>query len=231
MAGGGVPYALTSLYEQVLTALDEAATGSNAGFVFKKQSLVSCFRRGATSITFDCYLLLRDWRWRPTTNSERVEIVVHAQEEISDDMSELKKSTVRVSYYLEDAQSLDPLHTVHFDYGPALACHPMFHAQIASNPVVVPEADRGELDCDLTFPSAGLKCFEGSRIPTSDMTLSSVLLCLAADHIGGQFFSELRAKLHEIQTQMPRPNFTELKDSIRADELRLRSSHWFAHMT
>jgi hypothetical protein len=219
-----------SLYEQVLEALQEAAETSNTGFVFRKQSLVSCFRRATSAIEFDCYLLLRDWRWRPTTAKERVEILVHAQEEISDDAVQLNRSTVRVTYYLVNANNLAPLHTVHFDYGRMEPCHPAFHVQVAADPVVLPDTDRTELECDFAFPQQTGSCFQGARIPTADMTLSSVLLCLAADHIGGAFFSEFRAKLREIQQRMPQPVFAELRASIAAEPNNLRSFHWFAHM-
>lgn len=233
MAGAGVPYALTSRYERILNALSDAASQSNTGFVYSRQSLVPCFRRLGDSIIFDCYLFLRDWRRRPTTSKDKVEIVIHIQETMDGTATSLEKSTVRIGYFNADGGNLAPLHTVHFDYGPNEDLHPTFHAQLSPEPIVIPAEYHEELSCELQFPPPQfrLTCFPWARIPTSDMTLPSVLLCLAADHIGGSFFREFRSQLIEIHREMPLPAFDSLRDSFKASDTHIRSDHWFAHMT
>jgi hypothetical protein len=213
----------------LLTALENAAEASDAGFVRKRQSLVPCFTRAGENVEFECYLYLKDWTWRATKSNERVNILVHAKERMSRDGTMLIASAVLVSYFQVTEGKATLLHSMHFDYGSPQVCHPIFHAQLTSEPLTLPEDEALELDCDLEISDGRVSCFKNARIPTCDMTLSSVLLCLAADHIKREFFDPLRTELKGIQSELPRPTFAALNDSLRNESNHLRSSHWFAH--
>jgi len=186
-----VAYSLMSLYERMIAAVENAATDANAGMVYYK-SVLACFRVDGQRVLFDAYLYLKDWKWRPGKTTERVSIVLRAQEEMTKNGSELVRSTVGVSYYSVAEGSATLLHTMHFDFGPPSMCHPTFHAQLSNQPVLPPVEESRELNCELQLANNNVRCFGNARIPTCDMTLSSVLLCLVADHIGDEFFRDLR---------------------------------------
>ena len=228
-----VSYRVSSVYERLLEAIDESAAKANAGAVRRRQSLVSSFKRRGSVVEFGCYIILENWKWRASHTNERVTIVLHAQEELARDGTALNRSTVRVSYFDTRGDEVSPLHTVHFDFGPQQVCHPTFHAQLTADPIIPPVDEAEELKCEVRFiPTIEkVRCFQNARIPTCDMTLASVLLCLAADHLGVDFFREFKASVIEIQKSMPIPNYDEgMRMSLGIDLRRLGSSHWFAHI-
>jgi hypothetical protein len=119
---------------------------------------------------------------------------------------------------------------MHFDYGDELACHPVFHVQSCPEMVELSQDDAEALEFDFPNDTWRAICFKYARIPTSDMTFSSVLLCLAADHMRPEFFSEFMGAVREVHGRMPLPAFTRLKSSIAREPNHLRSFHWYAHM-
>ncbi|HYV35184.1 MAG TPA: hypothetical protein VE988_05740 [Gemmataceae bacterium] len=226
-----VPPKIYSPYENLLVALEDAATQSNTGFVAHRPSLVPCFRYVPNNhITFETRILLHEWKWRAAAAHHRITMAIHAQEEMTKDGANLIRSTVGVSYYSIENRQARLLHTVHFDYAPDSPCHPTFHAQFTDQ-LILPDSEIENFDIGFAQvgPPAGF--FRNSRIPTSDMTLSSVLLCLAADHIGEVFFGPFRAKFFDIQAAMPKPAFNHLRNSLQTTPDHIRSSHWYAHMT
>jgi len=225
-----VKYEVSSRYEQLMIAIEDAANQANAGIVHRRQSMVGCFHKHSDNVTFRCYLVMENWKWRAAKTSENVTIVVQAKETLSKDARTLIESVVGVSYFEMIRAKPEVLHSVHYDFGPPLECHPTFHAQFTAQPFIPPSDEISELNCDLQFGHSTGRCFKNARIPTSDMTFASVLLCLAADHIGGQFFTEFKAKVLEIQRSMPKPSYETLRKSLGTDRSRLGSSHWFAHM-
>ena len=85
-------------------------------------------------------------------------------------------------------------------------------------------------DLQLKLQEPSSECWVTTRIPTSDMTLASVLYCLVADHLGAAFFGQFAERVHSIQERLPPPGFDALKDSIQKSLAHFKSSHWFAHM-
>ncbi len=225
-----VKYEVSSRYEQLIVAIEDAANQANAGIVHRRQSLVGCFHKHSDNVTFCCYLVMENWKWRAAKTSEIVTIVVQVTETLSKDAGTLVESVVGVSYFEMKGAKPAVLHSIHYDFGPPLKCHPTFHAQFSAQPFIPPSEEISQLNCDLDFENSTSRCFKNARIPTSDMTFASVLLCLAADHIGGQFFAEFKAKVLEIQELMPKPSCESLQMSLQADRSHLGSSHWFAHM-
>jgi hypothetical protein len=228
-----VNYRICSVYERLLEAIDDAAAKANAGAVRRRQSRVSNFKRQGSVVEFGCYVIFENWKWRASHTHERVTIVLHAQEELAANCTALNRSTVRVSYFDARDDGVRPLHTVHFDFGPQQICHPTFHAQLTADPIIPPDDEAEELKCEVHFTPTFDKgrCFQNARIPTCDMTLASVLLCLAADHLGVEFFREFKANVIEIQKSMPVPSYDEeMRKSLGGDLRRLSSSHWFAHL-
>jgi hypothetical protein len=85
------------------------------------------------------------------------------------------------------------------------------------------------LKIDFNLPGPRPKCVRNARIPTCDMTFPSVLVALAADHIGGEHFNTFRNRASELQEEMPLPLIEKLRKSLKAESRDLRSTHWFAH--
>jgi len=158
-------------------------------------------------------------------------MVVWAQEEIADKPPEILKSTVRVSYFTTQDACAKLLHTVHFDYDcPPQDNHPLFHAHLTSEAITIPAPQAREIRFNWQIDPAKVLCFQNAKIPTSDMTLSSVLLCLAADHMVTKFVQEYVKSLKKIENNLPTPKCDTLRDSLISGPNNLRSWHWFAHM-
>jgi hypothetical protein len=228
---GGVYSRLWGAYERLLEATARTASDADAGSVRRPSSLVSRFRTEQGKIIFECCVVLENWKWRASKTVEHVTIVIHAKESLINGGQTLEKSVVKVSYFEPQNDAARWLHTVHFDFEPQLRCHPTFHAQLTREIVVPSAEDRRELNCRVNFEAHPGRCFERARIPTSDMTLASVLLCVVADHIREELFAPFKARVLEIQREMPMPNYDpSMKASLRNDVDRLGSSHWFAHV-
>jgi hypothetical protein len=228
---GPLPYDVKQAYEKLLNELDDLAAKSNFGpskvtGIFKKSENV------ANQYSFDCYLHLQRWKERNSPSKKRaINIFMHVQETILLQKGNytLTHSTVRVSYFKVNKTRAILLHSIHFDHGKPEESHPIFHAQLSRDIVTLPDVGANELGFDFTQKS-GNEVFKNARIPTSDMTLPSVVLCLAADHINAGHFCEFFKSVLKLQQKMPQPIFQKTKTSIATQPDHLRSSHWFAHM-
>ncbi|MFO0941916.1 MAG: hypothetical protein U0930_14290 [Pirellulales bacterium] len=150
--------------------------------------------------------------------------MLHAQEVLSGDANMLIKSRVKVTYVKLNGTDGFPLHSVHFDYGPPMAGHAMFHAQLADEAVEIPERQKREMNLEFSL-SGELKCFQFARIPTADMSLSSVLLCIVADHVNLEQFRDYLAVCKKLD--MPVPSFPKMMESL-SPMRTFNSHHWFA---
>ena len=223
-------YLIAQKYEELVSTFEHFCNESNCGYV--KYPPISTRFQWVDKVTedFDCCLHLQDWKARGSSAKERVDIVVHVQETIRRSDAVLLRSTVRVNYYKVDDKKAKLLQSVRFDYGKGEAMHPLFHAQTTSERIQLEQNDAAEIEFQYQFGQSEVACFKNARIPTSDMTFPSVLLCLAADHFAEHFFREFMERVLVIQDRMPQPSFEKLKASLAAESKHLRSSYWFAHM-
>jgi hypothetical protein len=225
-----LPYKVTGKYEILIAALSEAGTNADCGEVALAKPVRSCFRNDdAGEVIFDCTLYLRSWRWKGVSTKERINILIHAKERIRRAGPVLLSSTVCVNYFTASDNQMQLLQAFHFDYDPGQKDHPLFHMQVTNRCVALSAADSQlfELHLPAEVAPAVLRC---ARVPTCDMTLASVLLCLAADHVGGGLFAEFLEKICELQNEMPKPNIDVLGHSLGTPVQDVRSSHWFRHM-
>jgi hypothetical protein len=225
----GLPGAVVDAYNRLPTTLDDAITGANRGFVYWTGPFSGRFTHGQNnSWVFDAYLHLKKWKVR----NEEIGILIHAKEGIqrSNQSLILLKSTVHVCYYRVNQNTATPIQSIHFDYNNEEACHPIFHVQLCTD-TISPEDAIG-LEFPYQWDGTPLVCFGRSRIPTPDMTLTSVLVCLAADHLTDRHadFTKFVDQVRPLQEKMPMPSFDRTKVSIKDNPERLQSSHWFAHM-
>jgi hypothetical protein len=229
MAAGLLPNAVISAYESLVNALQQASENAN-GYVSWTKPLASRFRlaeRDNDVVEFDAYLHLDEWKARRSTMS----ILVHARERIRRSTQALIQSSIHLSYYGVEGRVARHFHSLHYDYGAAQLHHPIFHCQLCHDAVELSPDVAAELAFDYQRAASTASCFREARIPTSDMTLPSVLLCLAADHLKDSFFEDFFEKVRAVEDKMPLPAFDRTKNSIVANPEHLRSTHWFAHMT
>lgn len=217
-------------YESLVEALSRAIEGTSK-VQLSKPTGDAFSSMGSDKVSFDCKLYIKDLNWRPTEaggKAKTIHVLVHAQEQISKVSTDeifLSKSTVRVAYYLPEADKLKLQSCIHYDYNlsPVDDQHPYFHAQLDAVPV------EGDGDINVAIHPDKVSCFKGLRIPTSDMTLSSVLLGLAADHLNPDGFKDFRDKILGILPKLPHPNIEALKTrlTMQADTGHFKSSHWY----
>jgi len=222
-----LPYKVTGKYESLIVALSKVGTDADCGEATLLKPIASCFRSAGSSVVeFDCVLSLKSWRWKGVSKNERINILVHAKESIRRADHVLLKSTVCVNYFTGTADAPLLLQAFHYDYDPEPFDHPLFHMQVTNRCIALTAADIASLEVRLPIEGAPpvLRC---ARVPTCDMTLASVLLCLAADHVGGTIFNEFMEKICELQADLPQPAIELLGNSLGAPVRNVRSSHWF----
>jgi len=222
-------------YQNLLNAFEDASIEANCGLVEKSCDPAACFKPGDNGReTFNCIVHCKDWKWRSTSSGregKRINILLRIAETIRRRDQALLTSVVQVNYLSVDERRASLLQAFHFDYNPCQRDHALFHAQLTDECFEIPSTDIDSLKIDFAMPERATPRIRCARIPTCDMTFPSVLVCLAADHIGGVLFQGFRSKASELQKKMPYPLITKLKRSLGTDSMDLRSSHWFAHFS
>lgn len=230
-----LPGRVYDAYDRLLQKFREAAENASVGTVRFRPSIHACFASSRGESEFDCYLYLKDWRWRPRVGQggDIVSIVVRAREVIRHAPLEILKSNVGVSYFKVENECAKLLQTIHFDFAEPKDDkdnHPVFHAQLTGKAIAIPESQAKEIRFDCQVDQTQVPCYRDARIPTSDMTLSSVLLCLVADHMLAHFVQQYMKALKQIENNLPVPRCDALRGSLAEGSHHVRSWHWFAHM-
>jgi hypothetical protein len=231
MAGGGaLKYAITNAYDALVLALQDASDKANVGTVEWIAPPSSCFRvdsKDEDLALLDATIHLAEWK----AGSGTISILLRVREAIRRSTEDLVKSTVLVHYYGIKNKTATHLHSIHFDYDGEQDHHPVFHAQLCNDVASLAANDAEKLGFQYVRKESRPPCFKRARIPTSDMSLPSVLLCLAADHMKREFFMEFLESVKSVEEKMPLPAFERTKASLAGKPHHLRSSHWFAHMS
>lgn len=230
-----VSYAVRNAYEALYSALEEASAAANCGVVKINRPLNACFSTvSPVEAKFDCYVHLKEWNYRGGSSKKPIHILLRAQEQIHHSEHVLSKSSVRVSYFKVQNNQAQLLQNVHYDYAPGdddsaqgQETHPLFHAQVNNEPLHPPLSNAEDLEFQFEIQPSAQPWFNHARIPTSDMSFPSVLLCLAADHFEAQFFHDFYRKVCDCQAKMPHPRFDPLRQRLSCEPQHFRSSQWF----
>jgi hypothetical protein len=159
--------------------------------------------------------------------NKRLDLVIRALERFKTPSWDLIKSTVYANYLIVSDSTGRLVQSLHYDFvAGGQPCHPLFHAQLTHELAAV---EGIEVDIELKLQDEPNLCWVTTRIPTSDMTLASVLYCLVADHLGPGIFDEFQKRFLSIQERLPRLSYGALKDSVSKSG-HFKSSHWLAHM-
>lgn len=216
-------------YEGLLATIGAASNKDNASVEWAVTPVQECFSLDKEgNVVFEEYLHLRKWKER-RDSKKVVSILVKATEKIRRSDRVLVSSTVRVSYYRVAGEAAQHVLSLHFDYDQN-PTHPVFHAQVTDEQLDVPAKEARALGLNYDRQQTNVVCLRNARIPTCDMTLPSVLLCLAADHLslGPKDFSDLIGTIKRLQQQLPRPDITKMKTCMTKEPGHLCSSLWFA---
>jgi len=186
----------------------ETGASADCGEVALARPVLSCFRSNdAGEVVFDCTLLLKNWRWKGVSTRERINILIHARERIHRTSQVLLSSTVCVNYFTaSNDQQNSSRHSTTITTKPSGIIHCSTCRSLIDVLLCRPE----------DMSSLKYKCRRkrqhrysvAREFQLADMTLASVVLCLAADHVGGGLFAEFWKKIVEFQKEMPHPNIT-----------------------
>jgi hypothetical protein len=224
-----LPYDRTSAYERLLNKFVEAVEEAGGQVKEPDAPVVSCFtRQGTASVEFKRCLYLKDCPCRRKPKGLRLDIAISILEKIALNGWSLDQSTVYVNYFLVEGRKASLVQALHYDLSDVdQECHPFFHVHLTAQRVCLSEFSDVDLGIDsrVDKPETAI----ATRIPTSDMTVASVLYCLAADHLDPSIFEKFASAVHGIQGELPAVCFDHLQGSLDKNRTHFKSSHWFAH--
>lgn len=226
------PNKVRSAYEDFLDYFCLAVENARADVLPSDRPVDSCFTdSGSATVDFKRCLYLRNLPCRSLSRSKRLDVVIVALEKIARDSWTLRLSTVRLNYIVVSNATALLAQSLHFDYEEGgRDNHPFFHVQLTNEPIKEDDLRSAGFNLELQLTEQRNECGVTTRFPTPDMTLASVLYCLAADHLGEDIFRQFAEKVHSIQERLPPPGFDALRKSLQMSSEHLKSSHWFAHM-
>jgi hypothetical protein len=223
-----VPPKVASAYESFLEAFRGAVEEAD-GQVLWFMPLKSCFvRSDRDKVTFDFSLYLKGCPCLKLPAGKRLDVVIRAVESLERQSWSLTKSTVYLNYLVLSKRKLRAIRCLHFDFEEAgQSCHPLFHAQLMDS-LIAHDLGTFGVDHAPRPPHRSNHEWIPSRIPTPDMTLASVLYCLAADHLGDKKFAQFEERVRAMQDRLPVLRFSALRKSLDKSK-HFKSSHWYAH--
>jgi hypothetical protein len=227
-----IPSDIRSAYENFIEAFRDAAETATQKKMQVDKPLNACFNEsedGCSIIYIECFHL-QDWPCKKLSKKERLDIYIKAMETFSRKPFLLLKSTVYVNYFIISNHEASLQQALHFDFEDGgQKNHPFFHAQLLDEQISPEDLYCAGLNHELRITHQFNKCWVTTKIPTPDMTLTSVLYCLLADNLDEKKFTEFADKVESAQNRLPHPKYDALKNSIQKNKSHLKSSHWFAH--
>lgn len=229
----GTPNQVRSAYDEFLRFFQVAIEDNDGRVFFPDAPLQSCFTdSGRASVDFKRCLYIRNLECRRLGAGKRLDVVIVGMEELErGDAWRVTKSTVYLNYFVVLNGAAQLVQALHFDFDErGQVGHAFFHAQLSEE--LISERDRRSAQFDLPLRDIGQpsECWVTTRIPTPDMTLTSVLYCVAADHLKSGIFDQFAEKVGPIQGRLPLLRFDSLRTSITTSPLQFKSFHWFAHI-
>ena len=229
----GTPNQIRGAYQNFLEFF-RIAVEDNNGIMFTPDSpLASWFASSATeTVGFKGCIYLKNLQCRRLKAGKRLDVVVVGLEELVKNAPwRIKKSTVYLNYFTVLGTKAQLVQSLHFDFDEnGQAEHPFFHVQLTHE--LISDADRQSAKFDLELnpsPDQAGECAVTTRIPTPDMTLTSVLYCLAADHLRSDVFQKFAERVRSIHDRLPLLRFEALRESVMKSPEHFKSPHWFTH--
>ena len=233
------PNKLWTAYDTFLESFRMAIEEAAGQVFFPDRPVAASFVASAHGIVeFRRCLYLKNLPSRKLSGKKRLDLVILGLESLERGSGQhdrelwtLCKSTVQLNYIVVGNSIGKLAQALHFDFDQTgQVDHPFFHVQLTDELIAADDCLRGHIDFKMQKPTEQNECYVTTRIPTCDMTLASVLYCLAADHLGGAIFNQFAQKVDQLQDRLPPLRFDALKSSVQKTTLHLKSFHWFAHM-
>lgn len=231
-----VPNTIRGAYETFFEAFRKAGNMDNVSVSFSTLPLPDCFTDSGSKATveFNRCVYLKDLRCQRLPGSKRLHVVIRVREEIIKVNGEwlLAHSTVYLNYFVVSNSTALLAQSLHYDFKDGgQPNHPFFHVELTDELIPVEHIRSTGFDLELKLPEQQVECWVTTRIPTPDMSFTSVLYSLAADHLQPHIFKQFAEDVESIiQKQIPRPAFDQLRESLKMNSLHFKSPHWFAHM-
>jgi hypothetical protein len=170
-------------------------------------------------------LHLIKWPYKyASTRKTKMDILISSSEFIIPENLTITKSTVQVSYFINENDTVEPIESIHYDFEIGQIDHPFFHAQMCSNLV-----DSSTCESFNKYSLKDIKKFKRFkclRIPSAHMNLISVLTSIVADHLGERILQELIYNIKKVQ-YLPKVDAQKLFNNINKDKKNFRSLHWY----
>lgn len=231
-----VPPTIWRAYESYLQNFQLAVEEASGQVFFPDRPVVSSFTDSGHGVEFRRCLYLRGLPSRRLSRGKRLDLVIEALEQLErqtegrNTVWTLHKSTVHLNYIVVSAGAGKLAQSLHFDFDEnGQIDHPFFHLQLTDEPIAADECMAAHVDFEMQETDR-TECYVTTRIPTCDMTLTSVLYCVAADHLGGTIFNGFAQRVDAMQDRFPPLRFEALKNSVAETSVHFKSIHWFAHM-
>jgi hypothetical protein len=227
-----IPNDVRSAYEYIIEEFRKVAETATHNNMQIDKPLKDCFHESedGKSINYIECFHLQDWPCKKLSKGKRLDIFVKAMETFSRKPFLLTKSTVYVNYFIISSRNASLRQALHYDFvDGGQINHPFFHAQLIDDHISKEDLYCVGLEQGLRIALQSTKCWVTTKIPTPDMTLTSVFYCLVADHLGEDIFREFANKVESAQNRLPHPQYAALKDSLQENKSHIKSSHWFAH--
>ena len=181
----------------------------------------------AKQIVIDALCHFPEWRYKPSTTSGRIQILVQSREIYLRAEDQISRSNVQVLYLQPSrnatAQSLLALH---YDFEvPVPRAHPVFHAQFGTGRFPPEKLQAIGFRSTITPPPKAT-LYSCVRIPTACMNFVSVLVGLAADHLAPEVFEQILKLVRASELTTWEAGCADLKTSLKAGSY-LPSHHWY----
>lgn len=136
-------------------------------------------------------IYLQNWPLRGAGPAEKIHILINGLETYIQSTKLMRKSSIQVLYTEVTGAGAKTLMALHYDFDHVVqAAHPVFHAQFGMGDFTHPSFK--EMGFRSAVPPAPTGViFNSVRIPTAGMSLASVLMSIAADHLDAKFLNQI----------------------------------------
>jgi hypothetical protein len=174
----------------------------------------------------DSLFYLPELRFRGADTSEKVDVLVRANETVSFDWRAIESSRVTIAYLEVKQEGVQLLQSIHYDFeGKIQRAHPWFHAQLGVD--YFDPQERKRVGCRHDISRDYCRPVKSLRIATAHMGLSGVLLGLAADHLNNSTFDIFIRKAKEQATNFPAARFASMQKRLQKNPGQFTNLHWF----
>ncbi|HUX66227.1 MAG TPA: hypothetical protein VMV31_01925 [Terriglobales bacterium] len=228
------PPKILTAYDALLSKFEDVAIQSNLTVCQGDLPLASSFERtGQHEFKFSRSIHLKGLKPKQRPRGQTLSVILWAQERFSSPEKSpndwaLVESNVRLNFFVEAKGQSRLVQALHYDFPKECpAAHPLFHVQLTDELLPPEVLDTLKVTATVKEGRSGPPAWVGMRIPTPDMTLSSVLYCAVASYLKDEIFAKFAEDYELLKNRLLHPRFDPITDSLRDSPSHFKSSHWF----